>query len=151
MEYPARVPRLSGSWHLLSADSGLNRFTFLILTKVEAKKIVFVEGVGMQVSSDHMVLIPAAQVIMGGLAMPNVPVTVDDAKRMLARHNDSALIGVSFMNMFEKAGWKDEISFDLLIDATIDPVNVFEQTIKLSERSKYLISSYDRIKKKEEK
>ena len=103
----------------------------------------------MQVSPDHMVLIPAAQVIMGGLAMPKVPVTIGDAKRMLARHKDSALIGVSFMNMFEKAGWKDEISFDLLIDATIDPVNVFEQTTKLSEHSKYLISSYDRIKKKE--
>jgi hypothetical protein len=116
----------------------------------QAKKIVFIEGTGMQISSDHMVLIPAAQVIMGGLAMPGVPVKVGDAKRMLARHKDSAVIGVSFMNMFEKAGWKNEISFDLLIDATIDPVHVFEQTRKLSERSKYLISSYDQIKKKEE-
>jgi len=114
-----------------------------------AKKIVFVEGVGMQVSSDHMVLIPGAQVIMGGLAMPNVPVTVADAKRMLARHKDSALIGVCFMSMFEKASWLNEISFDLLVDATIDPVRVSEKTRKLSDHSKYLISSYDRINKKD--
>jgi hypothetical protein len=113
-----------------------------------AKKIVFVEGVGMQVSRDHMVLIPGVQVIMGGLAMPNVPVTVGDAKRMLARHKDSAVIGVCFMSMFEKANWMDEISFYILIDATIDPVRVSEQTRKLSERSKYLISSYDRLSKK---
>jgi hypothetical protein len=102
----------------------------------QAKKIVFVEGVGMQVSSDHMVLIPGVQVIMGGLAMPNVPVTVGDAKRMLARHKDSSVIGICFMSMFEKAKWLDEISFDLMIDATIDPVKVLEKAPKLSERSK---------------
>ena len=130
---------------------GLEQVFVPYFKEEQAKKIVFVEGVGMQVSSDHMVLIPSAQVIMGGLAMPNVPVKVGDAKRMLARHKDSAVIGVCFMNMFEKAGWKDEISFDQLIDATIDPVQVFEQTMKLSERSKYLIASYDRIKKKDEK
>jgi hypothetical protein len=49
---------------------------------------------------------------------------------MLSRHKDSAVIGVCFMNMFEKANWTNEISFDLLIDATIDPVRVIEQTKK---------------------
>lgn len=88
----------------------------------QAKKIVFVEGVGMQVSQDHMVLIPGAQVIMGGLAMPNVPVTAADAKRQIKRHRDSAVIGVCFMNMFEKAGWTNTVPFDFMIDATIDPV-----------------------------
>jgi len=29
------------------------------------------------------------------------------------------------MNMFEKTGWTKEIRFDLLIDATIDPVTVW--------------------------
>jgi hypothetical protein len=28
------------------------------------------------------------------------------------------------MNMFEKAGWLPGIAFDLLVDATIDPVTV---------------------------
>jgi hypothetical protein len=117
----------------------------------EAKRIVFVEGVGMQISSDHMTLVPAALVIMGGLAMPNVPVTVNDAKAMLAGHKDSSVIGVCFMNMFEKANWMKEISFELLIDATIDPVTVSTQTKKLSERSQFLISSYDHVTKKETK
>jgi hypothetical protein len=28
------------------------------------------------------------------------------------------------MSMFEKAGWLDAVSFDMMIDATIDPVTV---------------------------
>jgi hypothetical protein len=31
------------------------------------------------------------------------------------------------MSMFEKAGWCDTISFDLMIDATIDPVRVVKK------------------------
>ncbi|MCX6700431.1 MAG: DUF2124 family protein [Methanomicrobiales archaeon] len=128
---------------------GLEQVFVPFFKEEKAKKIIFVEGVGMQISPDHMVLMPGAQVIMGGLAMPNVPVTVGDAKRMLARHKDSALIGICFNSMFEKADWMNEISFDILIDAIIDPVRVSEQTRTLSERSKYLISSYDRLSKKE--
>jgi hypothetical protein len=63
-------------------------------------------------------------VIMGGLAMPNVPVKVKDAKRMITRYRDSDTIGVCFMNMFGSAGWLDEIHYNLLIDATIDPVRI---------------------------
>jgi hypothetical protein len=103
---------------------GLEQVYVPYFKESQAKKIVFTEGVGMQVSSDHMVLMPAAQVIMGGLAMPNVPVKVSDARRMLARHKDSKVIGICFMNMFEKANWTKDISFELLIDATIDPVTV---------------------------
>jgi hypothetical protein len=113
---------------------GLEQVYVPYFKEEQAKKIIFVEGVGMQISQDHMVLIPGAQVIMGGLAMPKVPVTVGDAKRMLARHKDSSVIGVCFMNMFEKANWMNEISFDILIDATIDPVRVLEQPRKVSER-----------------
>lgn len=105
---------------------GLEQVYVPYFKEEQAKKIVFKEGVGMQISPDHMVLIPGAQVIMGGLAMPNVPVTVDDAKRMLARHKDSSLIGICFMNMFEKAGWLKSMEFDLLIDATINPVDVWK-------------------------
>lgn len=124
---------------------GLEQVFVPYFKEEQAKKIVSVEGVGMQISPDHMVLIPSVQVIMGGLAMPGVPVTVGDAKRMLARHKDSAVIGVCFNSMFEKATWINEISFDILIDATIDPVRIFAETKKLSDHSKYLISSYDRV------
>ncbi|HVP94085.1 MAG TPA: DUF2124 family protein [Methanoregulaceae archaeon] len=96
-----------------------------------AKKITFIDGVGMQVSTDRADLIPRAQIIMGGLAMPGIPVTVEDAKSVIAIHQDSAIIGICFMNMFERADWMREITFELLIDATIDPVTVSIQTTKL--------------------
>jgi len=63
-------------------------------------------------------------VIMGGLSMPNVPVKVEQVKAVIDRHAGAAVIGVCFMHMFGKAGWLDTLSFDLLIDATIDPVEI---------------------------
>jgi hypothetical protein len=78
----------------------------------------------MQISPKPVALRPKALVIMGGLSMPNVPVTIEEVKSILARHTGAAPIGVCFMNMFEKAGWLKEIRFDLLIDATVDPVTV---------------------------
>jgi hypothetical protein len=61
---------------------------------------------------------------MGGLAMPNMPLTKEDVKELIQRHGNVKVIGVCFMNMFEKAGWPGTVSFDLIIDATIDPVTV---------------------------
>jgi len=89
-----------------------------------AKKITFTVGIGMQISSDRAVLSPKALIIMGGLAMPNVPVTVHDARSVIENHEDTKVIGICFMNMFKKANWMEEIGFNLLIDATIDPVTV---------------------------
>jgi hypothetical protein len=61
---------------------------------------------------------------MGGLAMPNMPVSKEDVKQVVQRHPNVKVIGVCFMSMFEKAGWLDEVSFDMIIDAIIDPVTV---------------------------
>jgi hypothetical protein len=61
---------------------------------------------------------------MGGLAMPNVPIKKDEVKALIQRHSNVKVVGICFMNMFEKAGWLDTISFDMMIDATIDPVTV---------------------------
>jgi hypothetical protein len=65
---------------------------------------------------------------MGGLSMPNVPVKKEQVKAVVDRHPGAAVIGVCFMNMFEKAGWLDSVSFDMMIDATIDPVTVTWKT-----------------------
>lgn len=91
-----------------------------------ARNLQFTEGIGMQVDKEVSDLKPTVVVIMGGLAMPNMPCSVSDAKTILARHLEAETIGVCFMSMFEKAKWLDEIRFDLLIDATIDPVMVQE-------------------------
>jgi hypothetical protein len=90
----------------------------------KAKKIHPIPDVGMQVGTAAATLNPKAIVIMGGLSMPNVPVKAEQVKSAIDRHPGAVIIGVCFMKMFEKAGWLSVISFDCLIDATIDPVEV---------------------------
>jgi len=95
-----------------------------LLDENKAKKLQNVPDVGMQVIGGPATLRPKAIVIMGGLAMPDVPVGKEEVRDLLQRHKPVAVIGVCFMSMFEKAGWLDIVPFDLMIDATIDPVTV---------------------------
>ena len=95
-----------------------------LLDESKAKKILNVDGVGMQVCGSPATVRPKLVVIMGGLAMPNMPVTKEQVRDLIRSHGDAKAAGVCFMSMFEKAGWLDEVRFDLLIDATIDPVVV---------------------------
>lgn len=92
----------------------------------KAKKLVNVENVGMQAGAGAGTLNPRTIVIMGGLSMPNVPVKAEQVKAVMETHAGAATIGVCFMHMFEKAGWLDTVSFDCLIDANIDPVEVMK-------------------------
>lgn len=92
--------------------------------ETKAKKVVHVDNVGMQADATAPALKPKALVIMGGLSMPNVPVKADEVKAVIGKHAGAAVIGVCFMHMFEKAGWLNTVSFDCLIDANIDPVEV---------------------------
>ena len=96
-----------------------------LLDETKAQKIVNIDTIGMQVSGGppHH-LNPKVLVFMGGLAMPNMPLTKEDVKECIQRHSNANVIGVCFMSMFKKAGWLDTISFDMMIDATIDPVTV---------------------------
>ena len=93
-----------------------------LLDEAKAKKIQNVEDVGMQVSGGPAVLRPKLLVFMGGLAMPMMPVTKEQVRDLAAKYPDAKVAGVCFMSMFEKAGWLDTVDFDLLIDATLDPV-----------------------------
>jgi hypothetical protein len=90
----------------------------------KARKIHNVPDIGMQAQSGPVILRPKAIVIMGGLSMPNVPVKAEQVKAVLDLHPGALAIGVCFMHMFAKAGWLSMISFDCLIDANIDPVEV---------------------------
>jgi hypothetical protein len=89
-----------------------------------AKRIGHVDHVGMQVRMAPVTFKPKAIVIMGGLSMPNVPVKAEQVKAVINKHSGAAVIGVCFMHMFEKAGWLSTVSFDCMIDANIDPVEV---------------------------
>jgi hypothetical protein len=92
------------------------------------KKISMVDDVGMQARIAPIALKPKAIVIMGGLSMPNVPVKAEQVKAVIDKHPGATVIGVCFMHMFEKAGWLNTLSFDCLIDANIDPVEVTKKS-----------------------
>lgn len=95
-----------------------------LLDETKAKKIQYIEDVGMQVSGGPVTLNPKLLVFMGGLAMPMMPVTKEQVRDLARKHAGAKVAGVCFMSMFEKAGWLDTVDFDLLIDATLDPVVV---------------------------
>jgi hypothetical protein len=95
-----------------------------LLDEEKAKKLHEVPDAGMQVSCESAVLRPKVLVVMGGLAMPFMPVTKEQVRHLIGLHGSPPVAGVCFMSMFEKAGWLDTVHFDLLIDGTLDPVTV---------------------------
>jgi hypothetical protein len=95
-----------------------------LLDETKARMVNDVPNVGMQASGEPAAVSPRVVVFMGGLAMPGVPVTKEQVRAIIAKHSGVKVIGVCFMSMFEKAGWLDTVPFNLIIDATIDPVTV---------------------------
>jgi hypothetical protein len=95
-----------------------------LLDEKKARVIHEVPDTGMQISTLPATLYPKVLVIMGGLAMPFMPVTKEQVNGVIASHPGAIVVGVCFMSMFEKANWLDSVSFDLLIDGTLDPVTV---------------------------
>ena len=107
---------------------GLEQAFVPLTDETKVKKISMVEDVGMQTTGNSVTLAPKAIVVMGGLSMPNVPVTAEQVKAVIDKHPGVPVIGVCFMHMFEKAGWLSTISFDCQIDANIDPVEVTKKS-----------------------
>lgn len=97
------------------------RFIFVPYTDEEkAHELKNKPDVGFQATELCSPKNPAVIVIMGGLSMPNMPVNADSVNIVLNNWKGAATIGVCFMHMFEKAGWLEKMSFDLLIDAMIN-------------------------------
>ncbi|WP_407374615.1 DUF2124 family protein [Methanobrevibacter sp.] len=63
-------------------------------------------------------------VLLGGLSMPKYDVDTDDLNKTVDEilKDDGKLIGVSFMDMFTKAGWLEKVNFDVIIDGTLTGV-----------------------------
>ncbi len=99
-----------------------------LVDESKAHAIRNVPDIGMQAGAPLVCVKPKAIVIMGGLSMPNIPVKAEQVKAVIDRHSDALIIGVCFMKMFEKAGWLSTVSFDCLIDANIDPVEVTKKS-----------------------
>ena len=88
---------------------------------------------------------PAAIVILGGLAMPKFGVPPENVLNMIkeisgydasvsaeekeeakkeaeAEKGKPKIIGVCFMNIFERANWLSKIKFDVITDTTMETV-----------------------------
>ena len=60
-------------------------------------------------------------VLLGGLSMPKYDVDTNEMMVLVNEilKDDGKLMGVCFMNMFEKAGWLEKIDFDCVVDGTL--------------------------------
>lgn len=92
----------------------------------EARKIKEIENIGFSVVDEKGdPKDPDAVVVLGGLAMPKFGCPPEDVNRLIddiAGEKKPKIIGVCFMNMFERAGWEKKVSFDTLIDTTLETV-----------------------------
>jgi len=68
---------------------------------------------------------PDAVIVLGGLAMPKFGCSPEEVLNMIQEISGDKkprIIGVCFMNIFKRAGWEKKISFDTLIDTTLETV-----------------------------
>ncbi|HMK45849.1 MAG TPA: DUF2124 family protein [Methanocella sp.] len=92
----------------------------------EARKIDLVSGVGMQIGSSADPSGADYAILLGGLSMPGSKVTPEQAGQLVDKivKPGGKVIGICFMDMFEKAGWEDKMRFDLVMNAGINPVTI---------------------------
>jgi len=90
----------------------------------EARRIKKIENIGYSVVDEKGdPNNPSAVVVLGGLAMPKFGCPPEDVIRMieeLSGDERPRVIGVGFMNIFERQGWDKKINFDRLIDTTME-------------------------------
>ena len=90
----------------------------------EARRIKKIENIGYSVVDEKGdPNNPSAVVVLGGLAMPKFGCPPEDVIRMieeLSGDERPRVIGVGFMNIFERQGWDKKIKFDRLIDTTME-------------------------------
>ena len=90
----------------------------------KAKKINMQENIGysvLDIPADPVG--PDVVVVMGGLAMPKFGCSPDDVLKMIKEisvDRKPKIIGVCFMNIFERTGWTKKISYDVLIDTNME-------------------------------
>jgi hypothetical protein len=68
---------------------------------------------------------PEVVVVMGGLAMPKFGCSPEDVSMLIneiSGEQKPKIVGVCFMNIFEKMGWTQEIPFDVLIDTNMETI-----------------------------
>ncbi|MDI6886272.1 MAG: DUF2124 family protein [archaeon] len=107
-------------------DKGFDMFYVPRADAKEARKIKEIENIGFSVVDEKGdPKNPDAVVVLGGLAMPKFGVPPEDVNRLIediAGEKKPKIIGVCFMDMFERAGWEEKVKFDTVIDTTLETV-----------------------------
>jgi hypothetical protein len=92
----------------------------------EARKIREMANIGLSVVDEKAdPKNPDVVVVLGGLAMPKFGVPPEEVNRLIADiagKKRPKIIGVCFMNMFERAGWEEKVKFDTVMDTTLETV-----------------------------
>ena len=70
---------------------------------------------------------PDVLVLLGGLAMPNSNVSLEDVHELIKKLSPKHIVGLSFMGIFKKVGWDEKIDFNYIIDGQINPVDVYSK------------------------
>jgi hypothetical protein len=93
---------------------------FVARTDLKTAKKIESTPMGMQFTRDED---PRADVValLGGLSMPQYKVEVEDVREMVGEIlvEDGKLIGLCYMNMFQKAGWDQKLDFDCIINGIL--------------------------------
>ena len=107
-------------------------FALFLGYPVREKELAFMPGLNMDkarriVATEYgMELESAASaeadvvVILGGMAMQKIGVTPGVMLDFLCKMKYKKLVGVCFMSIFEKAGWCQALSFDFVMNVTLE-------------------------------
>ncbi len=89
----------------------------------KARLMRWVEDVGYSVTDERINAVKAdVIVILGGLAMPKFGCSVETVESLIGRTGaeGAKIIGVCFMDIFTRSGWRDRIRFDTIINANME-------------------------------
>ncbi len=94
----------------------------------KARRLIMVEGYGIQLGEEGDPRGAKVVVLLGGMAIPKYAVPTEKIlsflKEVLAE--DGKVVGFSMMGIFDTAKWTEKIPFDYIVDITLDPVKVEE-------------------------
>ncbi len=114
---------------LLSYTVRDKNFDLIYIPKADienARQIKMIPNIGFSVIDEKAdPSNPDVVVVLGGLAMPKfgcAPEEVINMIQEISGEQKSKIIGVCFMNIFERAGWDKVIPFDKVIDTTLETV-----------------------------
>ena len=105
-------------------DMKLDIYFSPLADEKDCRALVWQDDTGYGISTTGRELAEAnAIVVLGGLAMPKFGCSVEKVKQfihMTSKADHVKVIGVCFMDIFQRSGWQKSIKFDAMINATME-------------------------------